>query len=61
MKIKIVTETLTDNSKVHDVIIISEIGNVVRLPCIDAACARVLADMLYDAVNDFTTESATLI
>jgi hypothetical protein len=60
MRIKIETQVLTDRSRVYDVVLLSDQGNEIRLPCIDQACARVLADMIYDAVNDFTVETATL-
>ena len=60
MRIKIETQVLTDRSRTYDVLLTDDYGNTIRLPCIDQACARVLADTLYDAVNDFTVETATL-
>jgi hypothetical protein len=60
MRIWIDTTSLTDRSRVHDVLLADDEGQVVRFRCIDQACARVLADTIYDAVNDFTTDTATL-
>ncbi len=60
MRIKIETQVLTDRSRTYDVLLTDDYGNAIRLPCIDQACARVLADTIYDAVNDFTVETATL-
>jgi hypothetical protein len=58
MKIAVVNHRLSDRSKVHDLVIRGDDGAELRLHCIDEACAIVLADMLCDAVNDWTTETA---
>lgn len=59
MRITIVSRTLSDRGQVYDVIL-SHHDQTIRLPCNDRDCARVLADMLCDAVNDFTVIEATL-
>ena len=58
MVIRVVNEMLSDRSKVHDLVVVMSDGTVFRLPCIDQDCAIVLAEMLCDMVNDFTTETA---
>jgi hypothetical protein len=60
MKLKVVSDTLSDRSKVYDVILVTDEGAILRFNCVDEAAATVFAEMLHFSVNDFTLQTATL-
>jgi hypothetical protein len=58
VSVRIIKETLTDNSKVFDVVAVMD-GAPLRFNCYDKKAAERFADTLAELINECTTEQAS--